>query len=212
MSKKCITIFLILFFFCFGNGIYSQQQFGILPIGADINIAEDKSVSPSVDINFGYFSIDTYIFTDHLFYLWDFDLPIGIIWTPVNYRYLLYEHYWSFINFQVYWNILDLFNPNKPYEQHLYNTIFFSGAIFGPFASINYASNFNISNYIFCTGIRYNLTGMDHGNRFYLLNIEFGYRLINGDSKNYYFGINFDVIVDTFILLFNIDKKRQYRS
>ena len=206
--KKIIVILIFLFLI---YSVYSQQQIGFFPIGADINIAEDKTISPSINLNFGYFSIEWLFFTDNIFYLWDFDLPIGIIWTPVNYRYMLNEHYWSFINFQIYWNILDLIKADNPYDLSWQNSMFIGGAIFGPFASINYALNFDRDNYIFCAGIRYNITGKDHGNRFYIFNIELGYRLFN-DGKNLYFGINFDIVTDTFLLLFHLDQKKRKKE
>jgi hypothetical protein len=203
-------IFLIILIFV-ANLIYSQNQFGLLPCGMGINVSEDKTVSLDFDLNIGYFSIDGYIFTDRLFYSWSFDPGIGIIWVPVNYRYFSNNHYISIINFQAYWNIFHLIPVENPYDLSWQNSIFIGGSIFGPFVSINYAPNFNFNNYIFCTGIRYNLTGKDHGNRFYIFNIECGYKLFD-NKKNYYFGLNIDIVCDTFFILIKINDKKNNKK
>jgi hypothetical protein len=63
-EESIIYYFLV---FLINNG-YTQNQIGFLPIGGGINIDEDKTISPYIDINFGYLPIDTYIFNVELGY------------------------------------------------------------------------------------------------------------------------------------------------
>jgi hypothetical protein len=190
--KKLLILIIFIFI---ANLIYSQAQISLLPSGMGINIAEDKTVSMDFEVNIGYFSMDwpryfpiDWLIFDLLYDLWYFT-GIGIIWVPVNYRYFSDNHYISIINFQAYWNI---FHFTK--AENWQNSIFIGGAVFGPFVSINYAPNLNFNKYILCTGIKYNLTGGKNGDpRFYLFNIECGYKLID-DKNNFYFGLNIDII------------------
>ena len=106
------TALIIIFIFTV-NIINALPQLGVLTGGIGLNYSGEQGNSIEFDVNFLYVS---YEFDGHFE---DFTLfGLGITWIPVNYKYLLNNHYWSIINFQVFWNIFALIP-----EKNLINSI-----------------------------------------------------------------------------------------
>lgn len=113
---------------------------------------------------------------------------LGISLTPINYKYVMNNHYWSFINFQVLWNYFSFL--------YKYGGRSIYGSFIGPYILINYAPNFNFREYILSYGIRYTLLGgldWKQGLFSYLLSTECGFRIIE-DKNRFYFKIGIDFI------------------
>ena len=196
-TKKIVIILLLIFTVSIINAL---PQLGLITTGIGLGLSEDPVNNLEFDINFLYIS------NEFDGYFEDFSLfGLGITWIPVNYKYVLNGHYWSFINFQIFWNIFALFPSKNPYEVSRHNT-FIGGAIFGPFFLINYAPYFNWNNYILTYGIRYNWTGVIESNRLYFFNIECGFR--NIENKNhFYLNAGIDIIFTSILAIFKITNK-----
>jgi hypothetical protein len=199
MHKKKIAV---IFIFAFtANIINALPQVGLLTGGIGLGFSNEQENNLEFDINFLYISneFDGYFQEFTLF-------GLGITRIPVNYKYILNNHYWSFFNFQIFWNIFALIPEKDSYEFN-YRDFFIGGAICGPFVLINYAPNSDWKKYILTYGIRYNWTGVIESNRLYLFNIECGFR--NMENKNYfYFNVGIDIILTPFFAIINmLDRK-----
>jgi hypothetical protein len=166
-TKKTLIPYYTMIYVCchnfFGNPGY--QCIGILPGGAGAIISEQNETNFDFDLNLGLLGAE------------DSLSGFGIEWIPINYKYTINNHWISLINAKAYWNIFNLI----PVEN-----LFVRGSVFGPFVSINYAPNFNFTNWIFCAGARYSFTGLGEGiYRLPILHLEGGYKNIN--EKNYYY-------------------------
>jgi hypothetical protein len=186
----------IIIFFVFSvNILNALPQLGILTGGIGLGFSGDKENNLEFDVNFLYITneFDGYYENFTLF-------GLGITWIPVNYKYVLGNHYWSFFNFQVFWNIFALIPEKEPYIFN-YRDFFINGAICGPFVLMNYAPNLNWNNYLLTYGIRYNWTGVIESARLYFFNIECGFRNIE-NINHFYFNIGIDVIFTSFLAIF----------
>jgi hypothetical protein len=184
-------IFIFIFFICINYTVNAQFQLGFIPLDLGVVISDNNEYSLDINLNILYLSKEFVIESDDII-----KTGIGITWVPVNYRYLYNNHYWSFINLQVFWNIFALIPNGDTYNK------FIEGVIFGPFIFGNYAPNFDFNNYILTYGIRYNFTGWFENARLYFLNFECGFR--NIDQKNkFYFNIGIDIILTTFLVIDN---------
>jgi len=182
-------------------------QLGIIPVGIGLTFSENNDINFDLDVRFLYISYEIYflnLINDSFI-----NTGLGFTWVPINYRFLLNNHYWSFVNFQVFWNIFALIPNRDQYGRSGASNVDMAvhGAIFGPFVYINYAPNFNRNHYILTYGLRYNLTGkFDTSTRLFLFNIEGGYRIINtrrNNRKDIYFSIGVDIFWTSFVISSN---------
>jgi len=177
MIKKTIFVFLV----CINTMVSAKVklgQVGFLPFNIGPALADDNKINLDVNLDIAYFTC---------FFAGKYDIETGYIpigglgfgFAPVNYQYAFHNSYWSFINFQLFWNITK------------------SETMIGPFASINYGPNLKFKNYnhILSYGIRLNSEHFYGKNDWseYALNIEGGIRTI--DNKNHlYFNIGMDIM------------------
>jgi len=140
------------------------------------------------------------------------DTNIGIGLTPVKYWIFSFSdelnldndrQKWSFLNFNVNWNILD----NKK-------------VFLGPFCSINYFFSENAkmkwNEYVFTGGMRFFLSFYMFNNDIFshFLSSEIGYRNINGVNK-FHFNINIDLLTLIYIVGYGeyyVRGNRQYNK
>jgi hypothetical protein len=130
--KRLILLFIFLIFII--NNSYCFELTGIGPIGIDLNFTKNNN---SAGYEFNLLSFMEY--DDLTTYLY-------LKWTPLNYRYINKNEYYSIINLMLFWNVglLYTYKSNKYFENDLN---------FGPFISINYAPNFNFKDYVFTYGL-----------------------------------------------------------
>jgi hypothetical protein len=190
--KKMVIFILFISMSTIAN---AQFQWGIIPGNIGMVFSDNNNFSLDVDIKFGYFSYELEIISNEKV----IETGLGITWVPINYNYLFNNNYWSFINFQLFWNIFALIKTEYNLD-NAFKYFFIDWAIFGPFAYINYAPNFDFNKYLFCYGIRYNWTGKftqgysggrEIKTRTYVFNIECGNRVID-NKNNFYFNIGVD--------------------
>jgi hypothetical protein len=168
MKRIVILILLI----CISSIAYAELTgggVGWFQLGIGVGISDDNEVNLEVDIKFPYVFLA-------------FDYGLGISWVGIDYKRLLGNHYWSFINFELFWNILAI-TPIKSF-------------VFGPFAYINYAPftntsdyNYNFKEYLLCYGIKFH-----YGLEYKIFNIECGGRIID-NKNNFYFNVGIDIAV-----------------
>ena len=173
-------ILLIIFYVSIINNAYTQDQvMGVFPCGIGMSFSNNSEYYLDIDINL-------------LYYSYEFDAGLGITWIPVNYKYISNNHYWSLINFKIYWNIFSYWFLNSNFEKYS------NMPIFGPFYSINYGPNFNFSNYIQSYGLKFTYTQYYHG-KLYLLSLECGSRIID-QRNNFYFNVSVDILLTSIVL------------
>ena len=122
---------------------------------------------------------------------------IGLILNPLKFRadYSIEKQEWNtnlfFLNGRLYWNPLN-----------------FNGIIFGPFASINYLSlenwsNFNTQNFIFSSGLMFNLWSTGGQFPFQIIGSEVGFRNISG-RHGFYFNVNIDILALVVVIVLSL--------
>ena len=199
ISNKKITIIIIINSFANAHDL----RVGFIPSSIGMSISNSNEINPDIDIKFLCISFEYYK---------SIETGLNITWVPVNYNYILNNHYWSFINFELFWNVFAIIPDEYRYERMnngRYRFTFFGMADFGPFAYINYAPNLNFQNYMLSYGVKYILGNTDlvHG---YLLKIECGTRIM--DIKNYfYFNIGVDIAIWSYELIGILDAVLKYR-
>jgi hypothetical protein len=129
---------------------------------------------------------------------------IGIEYSPVNYRKWTYKSRnnntfditrYSFLNFNIYWNIFDLSFFENEGRFH-----------FGPFSGINYinvdeSDILDWNDFIYTAGFRTGLAWEIFENVYYhVLGGEIGYRNING-KDNFYVSVKVDIMMYFIVLL-----------
>jgi hypothetical protein len=165
--KKAIVILLCLLI---SKNAYSQEDeftIGLFPGSIGASFYKDTAYF-DFDLNFTYWSLEHE------------DIGLGITWIPVNYKRMLKENYWSFINFKGHFNALFFTD--------------FDNSSLGPFVSINYAPNFKFNDYILGYGIKYTLSGAFYRHRLYALNLECGYRMTNDIKNAFYVNVGIDLV------------------
>jgi hypothetical protein len=189
--KKLLLIFIVIT----ATKIFSQKIYGLTnktdynfisidfgSIGGGINYSTEKHIKGHFTIDIGDIYYENKI------------TGLGLEIIPINYTYSkIYEdHLMSFLNFNIFWNILEF--PLKINKGEY-------GNIIGPFFSINYLNliNFNslsFDNVIYTYGLRITLKqGLEYydtifGHTRTLLSIEGGYKNINR-SHNIFLTIKF---------------------
>jgi hypothetical protein len=197
MRNNVLLLLLLL-----GSSIYAQECFrpncntGNFGYGMNIPFNGNSNIESFANIlNFGIEHERT---------------KIGFDYTPTKFwewkyydknRIEIKESVLSFINLNLYWNILN------------WEIIDTMNLFLGPFTTINYLfmDENNIvygDKFIITNGLRIGLIGNVYKNiNYYFLGGEIGYRNINGDSR-FYMSVNIDILIYLIMLFSTIENKK----
>ena len=193
-AKKMVLLLLFVFA---ADTLGALPQLGVLTGGIGLGFSDRQESNLEFDVNFLYVS---YEFDG---YYEDFTLfGLGIGWIPGNYKYIAGNHYWSFFNYQLFWNVFALV-PEKAPSELSRRDLFVGDALCGPFAFVNYAPNFEWDRCMVTYGIRYQWTGNIENNRLYFFNVESGFRNIK-NKNHFYFNVGIDIVFTSFLSVLKI--------
>jgi hypothetical protein len=202
MRKTAIILFPLLFSFISMANAQNDIRIGLFPLGFGVEMV-DNEPKLNTDLSAGYLSLGFKIFPSGVVSFngrtgYDddvIDTGFHIEWIPVIFKNSpsLNAGYYSFRNFQIYWDIFSLIPLNIRFNYENRNKIYYGGDL-GLFVSINYAPLNHYKSYLLHYGIKY-VWGIHTAYSLAenLLNIECGFRLIE-NKNNFYFNVGIDAM------------------